>query len=131
MTGPSDVLTRPNSCQVFVCMLQVLSSLQLGPTTFVQRTAITARAGEEAVLIWTLTQQDGRWCVDSIKRDESVDFPLPSRPHPRCTEPVHLTCIEAVMLDGVVSIRSTQHERIWSPSDGQEGLFGHQCPICV
>ncbi|BDA42983.1 hypothetical protein COCOBI_03-8760 [Coccomyxa sp. Obi] len=64
---------------------QVLSSLQLGPATFVQRTAITARAGEEAVLIWMLTQQDGRWCVDSIKRDESCDYPLPSRPHPRAS----------------------------------------------
>lgn len=63
---------------------QVLSSLQLGHGTFVQRTAITARAGEEAVLIWTLTQQDGRWCVQSIKRDESCDYPLPTRPHPRC-----------------------------------------------
>ncbi|EIE24391.1 hypothetical protein COCSUDRAFT_61816 [Coccomyxa subellipsoidea C-169] len=64
---------------------QVLSSLQLGHGTFVQRTAITARAGEEAVLIWTLTQQDGRWCVQSIKRDDSCDYPLPTRPHPRAS----------------------------------------------
>lgn len=107
---------HPDSKQMILCMLQVLSSLQLGPTTFVQRTAITARAGEEAVLIWTLTQQDGRWCVGSIKRDESCDYPLPSRPHPRCTDhPPHLACLHAFCFELSRLTQKHSDESIWSP----------------
>ena len=65
-------------------MLQAISALQTGPATYIQRTAVTARSGEEAVLEWALAKHTQRWCVSSVKRDPATDHPSPLEPHPRC-----------------------------------------------
>ena len=64
--------------------MQVISALQTGPFTYFQRTAVTARSGEEAVLEWVLAKHAQRWCVASARRDPALDYPLPQEPHPRC-----------------------------------------------
>lgn len=75
---------------------RLLSAVRVGHRWQV-RVAITARAGEEAVFLWKLSKADhqqsntsatqglmeGCWKVESVTRDGSCDFPLPSTPHPR------------------------------------------------
>ena len=64
-------------------LVQVISALQTGPSTYLQRTTVTARSGEEAVLEWLLAKHAQRWCVASARRDPALDHPLPQEPHPR------------------------------------------------
>ena len=53
-----------------------------------------ASSGEWAVLGWTLQRLSGRWVVSSVKRDQTCNYPLPIRPHPRYPAPAICTCFE-------------------------------------